>query len=396
MLPTSRPPLASRSFALLVMGQFLQSLGFATTPLVPVLLTALGAARQDIGTAAAAGAIGGLMCRPLVGIALDRVGRGPTILVGTFLLGLATMTVGLTGGVVAAVIANRLVFGAGVAALFTGYYALASDVIPAERRTEGIALFGIAGLLPLTVNPLVAMFSLDAAQMTWLFAVAGLGVWLSGAFVWRVAEARVLPTPRAAAEHGAPGTLQRLWSPALRPAWLSTAIFATVIAAFFAFSTVAAESHGVEGATTLWFAFTAAAVGVRVVGARLPDRIGPTNLYAPALGLYCAAMLVIAGSDRITDVWLAGALAGVAHGYGFPVITSLVVTRAPESIRGTALSVYTGLWDLTALLFAPLLGRLSDRAGDAVMFSGLVVALVVALGVWAAAEHRWGPAQVRS
>ena len=47
---------------------------------------------------------------------------------------------------------DRVLMGIGAGALFTGYFAWAGDIIPEERRTEGIALFGVSGLLPLALN----------------------------------------------------------------------------------------------------------------------------------------------------------------------------------------------------------------------------------------------------
>lgn len=388
----SLEPLATRSFLLLVVGQFLQSLGFATLPLVPLFLAAMGAGREEIGTAMATGSIGGLLCRPAIGYALDHVGRRPVVLFGTVVLGLAVLSVGFTGGVGWLLTINRLVFGAGVAILFTSYFALVSDVIPESRRTEGIAIFGIAGILPLLVNPLAAIFEVDGAKLGVFFVVAGTMILLSLFVIARVPEPPARVDDGRSAERG----LDALTSVLLRPVWVASLVFSALVAVFFAFSTVAATSHGVENATWLWFTYAGFAAGVRILGPRLPERIGPSNLIAPAVVFYAIAMVIVAGSSTTADVLLAGAFAGVAHGYAFPVITAQVVSRSPQRLRGSALSVYTAIWDVSALTFSPFAGRMSDRFGDQLMLTAAAMIASVLLVLWAVLEHAAARARSRT
>ena len=129
---------------------------------------------------------------------------------------------------------------------------------------------------------------------------------------------------------------------------------------------------------------------MRLFGARLPDFVGTRNMVAPALGAYVAAALVVAHAESPTAFVVAGALAGSAHGYAFPVLTSQVVTRVDDHVRGAGLAFYTGLWDICSLVLAPLFGLFSDGYGDRAMFSLAAMAAVGCLGVWAVAEHRWG------
>ena len=64
--------------------------------------------------------------------------------------------------------------------------------------------------------------------------------------------------------------------------------------------------------------------------------------------------LALAESNR--DVFMAGALCGLGHGYTFPILSGLVVTRVGEVDRGSALALFTGIADLGAVLGSPLFG----------------------------------------
>jgi len=382
---SEREPLLTRSFALLMSGQLCQSLGYATLPLLPLYLASIDASRTEIGVAMAAASIGGLLVRPLVGWALDTLGRRPTMVVGTLFLALGTSMVAMITSMNAWIYIDRVIFGIGIAALFTGYFTFAADIIPASRRTEGIALFGIAGLLPLTVNPIVEIFGVTGSDLRWFFPVAGFVILASVGFLIATKEpTRTRPlVPLTARTVMRALRARPLWS-----VWLATILFAGLVAVFFAFATVAGKARGIPNATWLWFTYAGGAIGVRVFGARLPDYVGTHNMVAPALASYTAAMLLVASAGTTFDLLIAGLLAGLGHGYCFPVVTGQVITRAGDDVRGMAVAMFTGLWDCALLVMTPVFGLLSDAFDDAVMFAIAAIWATVGLAGWLLLE--WG------
>ena len=76
----------------------------------------------------------------------------------------------------------------------------------------------------------------------------------------------------------------------------------------------------------------------------------------------CVLVGMIGARLSLSVGLVAGLLAGVAHGYAFPVITSQVVARSPAALTGTALAVFTGLWELSDLILAPTFGAVRRRS----------------------------------
>ena len=74
---------------------------------------------------------------------------------------------------------------------------------------------------------------------------------------------------------------------------------------------------------------------------------------------------------------ISGFLCGIGHGFVFPIILGLVVTRARDNERGAALSVFTALFDLGNVVGGPVLGIIVKVGGYGAMF---VTAAGVALG----------------
>ena len=351
--------------------------------LLPLYLGHLGASRTEMGLIMGVASVGGLALRPVAGWALDSVGRRPTLLAGTLVLCVGMSLIGLVDGLGPLIYGSRVLVGIGVGTLFTAYFAFAADIIPAERRTEGIALFGISGLLPLAVNPL-ADGLVEPAQLRWLYPALGAVILLSIPAFMSIPE----PTRQARRATERPPVRAALFQPRLLPVWFATVVFAALVTGFFTFATVAAGSRGVANPAGLWLTYAAGAVGVRLLGARLPDRVGPTNLVAPALAVYVLAYVLAAGAQDAAGPQLAGLLAGLGHGYCFPVLTGQVVNRAPDALRGTAVAMFTATWELSGLLTRPALGMVADRFDDATMFAATGCLAVLGLAIWAAWEHR--------
>jgi MFS family permease len=115
----------------------------------------------------------------------------------------------------------RILFGIGTGAIFAGYFTFASDLIPPERRTEGLALFGISGLIPLLLNPIAGIAGVETTQLRGLFAGLGLLVLASLAPLLGVPEEpRKSDAPRMTAS----AALDAIRRRALFSVWIATTV----------------------------------------------------------------------------------------------------------------------------------------------------------------------------
>jgi sugar phosphate permease len=168
--------------------------------------------------------------------------------------------------------------------------------------------------------------------------------------------------------------------------WLVTTLFSGLVAIFMTFVTVAARRRGLPHPAMLWLAYAGAAAVVRTLGSGLPDRVGPRNLIVPAVASYVLAFVVAADARTEAAFWMAGALAGLGHGYGFPVLVTQTVDRTPEHLRGSTFALYTALWALSSLVLTPVFGQIADWSDDATMFSLAALCGVVLLALWVPLE----------
>lgn len=379
--------LFTRDFALLTLAHLLQAIGWSSMLLLPLYLDAIGATRGQIGAIMGSAAASGLLARPAVAWALETLGRKPALIAGTLIMAAAMGLVLFVHDPGPTAYAVRLVFGLGVGALFTGYFTFAADVIPTARRTEGIALFGISGLVPLAINPLAHHIGVQATDLRWFLPLMGVVILSSLVPLALVNEP---PRARSAAKFSFLEALRTLKSRALWPCWFATIAFSGIAKVFMAFATVCAEHRGIPHPPDFWLTYALGAVCVRAFGARLPDRVGPVRFVGPAIGCAIVASLLLAYATTFAGLLAAGLLAGIGHGYAFPVLTSLIVTRSPDHLRGSTLAMFTALWEVTGLTIPPLMGALADATSDATMFQVTAGLGVLMLLVWRQLERRLG------
>lgn len=331
--------------------------------------------------------VSSLCARPLIAWSLDVWGRKPTLLVGT---GLLTVGMCLLYGVYdlgATIYVSRVLTGLGLGTLFTGYFTFAADIIPASRRTEGLALFGASGLVPLLINPFATQVGISTPHLRLFLPALGLVVACSAVALLRLKEPEMQGEPKKLKVREVWETLKAspLWS-----VWLATILFASLVGILMTFATVSAKSRGIQNTTFIWLTYALGAICVRVLGGRLPDRLGTSNLVAPALGCMGGSILLVANAQSSTELLWAGLLGGVGHGYCFPVLTSQVVSRTPAHHRGSALSMFTALWGLSEIVVTPISGYFADAFSDNAMFALSAAAASFVLIGWAYLEHEYG------
>jgi predicted MFS family arabinose efflux permease len=328
----------------------------------------------------AAFSLSAFFLRPWAGGVADRWGRRPLLLAGAGLFAASTLAYGLAAGP-AALAGLRLLTGAGEALFWVGALAAVADLAPAERRGEAMSLASLSLYLGIGVGPVLGELAIDRLGFAAAWALA------AGCGLVAVALALRVPDTRPDDPDPDPGgrpARHRLVHPAgLLPGLLLLAGI-TGMAGFLTFVPLYALDLGLDGSRGVLLLFAAIVVGIRSLGARLPDRLGAARATRAAMAL-TAAGLAVAGAWRTP----AGLVAGTAvFAVGIALLTPAVLTLAVEAVapreRGAVLGTTSSFLDL-ALGFGPAtLGLVAASTGrPGVFLAGAAVAAAGLLLVWA-------------
>jgi predicted MFS family arabinose efflux permease len=338
----------------------------------------LGAGDVAVGLVAGAFSLSAFFLRPWAGGVADRWGRRPLMLAGAGLFAASTLAYGLASSP-AALAGLRLLTGAGEALFWVGALTAVADLAPAERRGEAMSLASLSLYMGIGVGSLLGELAIDRLGFAaaWTLA-AGCGL-VAVALALRVPDTRPDdPDP------GGPPARHRLVHPAgLLPGLLLLAGI-TGMAGFLTFVPLYALDLGLDGSRGVLLLFAGIVVGIRSVGARLPDRLGAARATRAAMALTAAGLAVV-------GVWPvpAGLVAGTAvFAVGIALLTPAVLTLAVEGVapreRGAVLGTTSSFLDLAIGLGPATLGLVAASTGrPGVFLGGAAVAAAGLLLAWA-------------
>ncbi|MEI8257100.1 MAG: MFS transporter [Deltaproteobacteria bacterium] len=372
-----RDRLLSRPFVFVFLAHLLHNVAFNLFLHLPGLLRRLGADETRIGWVFATTALTAIAARPPMGSAMDRRGRRRVILAGGVLHVLACglyLTVSDVGPWVYVV---RMVHGVAEASLFAALFALAADIVPASRRIEGIALFGVSGMLPVSIGGVVGDYVLEHGGFPRLFVIA-----TACAVGGLLLSLPLRDVPRAPSSRPRATFVSAVFRRTLAPLWFAGGAFATALVAHFVFMKTFVLRHHIGSMSGFFSAYAFTAIALRVFLGRVPEQLGPKNVLVPAFGFVVAGQLFLSFASTSTHVALAGVLCGLGHGFAFPILCGLVVERADEADRGSALAFFTALFDLGALIGAPVFGAIVRATNYPTMFRCAAGLLAVATVVF--------------
>ena len=351
------------AFPRLFAAAILQETPFALMIHLPGYLTGLGAAESAIGLLYAASAGLSLALRPLMGRMIDLTRRRTVILAGGAVNIAVVLALTATSAWGWPLWLLFLVWRVAQITLFTAMLTYGADSIPIERRTQGLALFGLSGLIPIGVGGYIGDVVIEVLGFDGLFATAAAIATASWLVVWALPA---LPVRGAQPRRS-------FWAPLtqrnLLPLWFVALLFAVGIESLFTFTRTYVDDRRMGNAGVFFAVYGAAAVVTRLAGGRRYDRISHRPLLVSSIAAFGAGLGVMAVAGAESWLYGAAAVMGTAHGACFPLLSSEVVNRARVSERGSAMAAFTSLFDIALLIGAPAVGFLIDGADYTTAFS---------------------------
>jgi MFS family permease len=377
------------TFEILVSGPFARTMltnffffgslnGFV---LLPLYIHQLGGNEAAIGVVQGMYSAAGIICQPMVGATIDRIGRRFFMLLGATVLTVSCAAFVVTGSIPVLGLLRALQ-GVGFSAFFVANYIHVVDLVPHERRGWALGIYGLSGLLSTSLAPLVGEFFVRRAGFPWFFVWTTL---LAGAALALVLRAH---DTRAPSMSGGPGleSIREGLEELLHLHMGLGLCFGLGTGTIFTFLPTFAERLGVTGLGLFYTAYATAAMLVRVTGGELIDTRGRRAVIIPSMFVQAAATCVLAlvavfvapgGSVPVLPfLFLAGFMAGGAHGFLYPALSALLMDVTPERRRGSAVGTFSSVVLVGNALGAMAFGYVAHGLGYRIMWSTLTLLLV--------------------
>jgi MFS family permease len=363
--------LLSSTFVLIMAAAF--ALFTAVGAVVPVLpryvVGPLGGGGVAVGFVVGTFFVATLLARPLAGRLGDERGRRVVIIGGAAVMAVAIGAFPFVSNI-AGLAVLRFIQGAGEAAFYVGAATAVTDLVPAARRGQAVSYFSGALYGGIALGPLVGEWVLGDGHYSRVWALAaGLGALAAVLSVGLREPARpVRAGPRARLVHPAglvPGSAFGLGT--------------FGYAAFAAFMPLYAPSLGLGGSAPVFGLYAGLTLAGRLLGARIPDRLGPSNTARAGLVTMATGMAILSAWHTVAGLWTGTAVFAAGNAFMFPALLSMALDAAPDGERAAVVGTVVAFFDLGQGAGALLLGPLVAAAGYTAPFAAGAVAACAGL-----------------
>ena len=366
-----RPRLISRPLLLVLAASF----GGLANFYVLLTVVPLYAARSagDVGAGLATGAL--MLTTVLAEVATPRlvaaVGARSSIVIGLLLLGLpALLLVSSSALWVILLVCLLRGLGFGITAVLGS--ALVAEIVPAERRGEGLGLYGILAGAPGIVALPLSVWLIERVDYAPLFVVA--------AILALVSVLPALALPRMDAEEEGPsGFRDALRRPGIASPALAFSIVAMASGVVVTFLPLAVISGGGALAATGLLVQAVTSAFTRWLAGRLGDRHGSGRFLLPgAIGVIVGIGLLAFG-DHPAAV-LGGMLVfGASFGFAQNASLAVMFEHVPRSGYSAASAAWNFAYDVGIGVGAAAFGLLADGTSYTLAFAVTAAVMLIAL-----------------
>lgn len=373
---TSERLLTTRFATVVAAGLFyFLSLGMLL-PTVPKFVEGpLGGSGLAVGILVGSFSVGAVLVRPFAGRIGDRMGRRILIIGGALIVAVSVSAYHLADSS-AALLAARVLGGIGEAAFFVGAGTMVTDLAPESRRGEAISYWSVAVYGGLAFGPALGEFVLDGDHYS--------RVWTLSAGFALIAALIACCTTETVDRSGskadiAPAPL--INRSALGPGMV---LFLGMIglAGFAAFVPLYVGDVGLEDSSGVFLLYGCTILAVRILGAKIPDRVGPLRAGSAATAAVAVGLVVIAVFQTPLGLYAGTFVFSCGMSLLYPAMLTLALTGVPDNERGSAVGTISSFFDLSQGIGAALLGltvALSGYRGAFLTAAALAVVGLVLL-----------------
>lgn len=331
---------------------FLLYFGFwLLIPVLPFyLIETFHVSNAMTGVALSCYTIASLCIRPFSGYLIDTFARKPLYILAYFIFTLCFAGYMLAGFLTIFIIL-RVFHGFAFGMVTVGGNTLVIDIMPSERRGEGLGYFGLTNNIAMLIGPMTGLIlhNWGISYIT-IFSISFVSC-LAGMLCALCVKTQMKPYVKRE-----PISLDRFILIHGIPAGISLLMLS--IPYGMTTNYVAMYAHEIGIKTETGFVFTLMAIGMaisRLFSGKLVDKGRITQTIAMGLYLICLSYFLLVICEPVGKwsipfstalLLFISLLLGIGFGTIFPAYNTLFVNLAPNSKRGTATSTYLTSWDV--------------------------------------------------
>ncbi len=350
-------------FLLIAATNFFLFLIVSSLSFLPVVIVELGGNSMDVGLVMGSIGVTSLGCLPFLAPLIDRYGRKMFIVAGVLLMGLTNAGFLLFDTYSSLMIGVRLIQGLAFAACFNGCATAVVDLLPADKRAQGIGFFGVSGSIAVALGPYVC----ETFLVNWGHH-AYFGVLIAFGLIGFVTGLQVQePMRNTRQEKSARGFFPTAAHDGHLAMMTMAMIFGSAFAAIMTFFPLYATNLGLRGGV-FFISYGLSLIAVRVLLGHLVDSFSRDKLIFGCLIGFGFLLALTSQMHSVVHTVFLGALFGVVQGISYPAMMARMVDRSTHQNRAVVVALFTGSFGVGINASVLAWGLIANEKGLPFMF----------------------------
>lgn len=364
--------------ALAFLLNFIFTVSFHTFGVIPPFLSELGASKSYIGLFMNTNALALVLYVLFFGHLVNRINKKSFLTAGFALMLFTMVGMYFFHTNLAALAFLKILSSISFAFGFTMIFTIAHALVPDDKRTAFIALFGISGLSASPVGSLISEGISDNIGPQYLYLATAVIAVLAIIF------SRLLYDPteiKPGDKLGRKISLKEFFSQKeFYPLILLTFIFGGIFATFTTFiPNFSKEQLGETNISNFFISFSITAVVIRLVFFRVFDKLPRKVLFIIAFSAGLCGMVMIQFLNFKWMLLCIGFFYGICHSLLFPTLSAEFVQKAKSDAKAQATNIFLAFNFFGPLSLSVLLGFLGDMFGTPIIFQVMTGVILLAL-----------------
>lgn len=363
----------TRNFITLVGANGLLFAGFHfLLPTLPLYAASIGASGAEIGIITGIFGFSAIFIRLFTDAGVRKFGKKKCLYLGLLCSFLATLSYDMFTSVYS-LIAARILHGIGFGLSTTFAAALVADVIPAQRRGEGIGYFGLGSTVAMAVAPALGVMLLTDFSANMLFFTSMIVTFLAAVSA-KLCNAKEAPLP---AEKKHMSIRHKLCEYGTGIPSILTILFGAAYGSVNTFIAMMASEVGIENAGLFFIVGTIFVFISRPFGGRIFDSKGGFWVILPGGILYLIGLGILVSAQSLTVLLVASVFYGFGGGLLLPSLMTWMLNVVTPDRRSGASATFYNMLDIGTSSGIILLGSVAGSIGYVNMYYYVIGVMVI-------------------
>lgn len=327
---------------------------FQLLPVIPLRIIDLGGSKAAAGLFLSVYTLSSAFAAPVMGTIADHIGRRRMLIIASLLFVVFSLAYGVVPWL-PLVLVIAVVHGALWSSILSAAGAIMTDFIPAARRTEGLAYWGLAPTAAVAVAPAAG---LAMYRFGWLALCVEIAILSAGMALWALR----IPGGQEGSRAGLPRA-RELWDWNVVVVTLSLTVVAFGYGGITSYVAIFSRERNIQPESLFFTVFAISTILIRIFTSRLGDRFGPKFLLYPAYAVVPVSFAILALARSKNDMIAAAALFGVGLGASFPAFMTFVVSHTDDARRARTFGSVIWAFDTGIGIGSLAIGAISERMG---------------------------------